>query len=115
VVERLEELGPDLRVVVDDSARTKGHGRPGSPETHAAVRLIASAPGCPAFCRDLQGQEHNGRLPGNYPEGGDEVVHVGNDMGATDAALRALKEEVEGIPSPSTIRRVAQKTKTVAA
>ena len=30
-------------------------------------------------------------------------------MEVTDAALRALKEEVEGIPSPTTIRRVRQK------
>ncbi len=43
VVERLEALGHNLKVIIDDSARTKGHGRPGSPETHAAERLIASA------------------------------------------------------------------------
>jgi hypothetical protein len=43
VVERLEALGPNLKVIIDDSARTKGHGRPDSPETHAAERLIASA------------------------------------------------------------------------
>ncbi len=43
VVERLEALGPRLRIIIDDSARTKGHGRPNSPETHAAERLVASA------------------------------------------------------------------------
>lgn len=32
-------------------------------------------------------------------------------MEASDAALRALKEEVEGIPSPATIRRVRKKLK----
>ncbi|AUX78692.1 phospholipase D-like domain-containing protein [Sinorhizobium fredii] len=43
VVERLEALGPNLKVIIDDSARTKGHGRPHSPESRAAERLIASA------------------------------------------------------------------------
>ncbi|ANL38319.1 phospholipase D-like domain-containing protein [Rhizobium phaseoli] len=43
VVQRLEALGPRLKVIIDDSERTKGHGRPESPETHAAERLIASA------------------------------------------------------------------------
>lgn len=32
-------------------------------------------------------------------------------MAVTDAALRQLKEEVEGIPSPTTIRRVRKKLK----
>ena len=43
VVDRLEALGPKLRIIIDDSARTEGHGRPNSPETRAAERLIASA------------------------------------------------------------------------
>ena len=50
-------------------------------------------------------------LPGYYPADGDDGVHVGDDMEASDAALRALKEEVEGIPSPATIRRVRKKLK----
>jgi len=36
---------------------------------------------------------------------------VGDDMAATDAALGALKEEVEGFPSPATIKRVRMKLK----
>lgn len=48
-------------------------------------------------------------LPGYYPEAGDEGIHVGEDMVVTDAALRRLKEEIEGIPSPETIRRVRNK------
>lgn len=48
-------------------------------------------------------------LPGYYPENGDEGIHVGNDMAVTDAAVRTLKEEIEGIPTPGTIRRVRQK------
>jgi HTH-type transcriptional regulator/antitoxin MqsA len=30
-------------------------------------------------------------------------------MAVTDAAVRTLKEEIEGIPTPGTIRRVRQK------
>lgn len=48
-------------------------------------------------------------LPGYYPASDGEGVHVGEDMAITDAALRRLKEEVEGIPSPETIRRVRNK------
>ena len=36
-------------------------------------------------------------------------MHVGDDMAVTDMALRNLKEEIEGIPSPTTIRRVREK------
>jgi HTH-type transcriptional regulator/antitoxin MqsA len=33
------------------------------------------------------------------------------DMDAVDEALRALKEQIEGVPSPATIRRVRAKLK----
>lgn len=48
-------------------------------------------------------------LPGYYPQGEGVGIHVGQDMAVTDAALRALKEEVDGLPSPATIRRVREK------
>ncbi len=48
-------------------------------------------------------------LAGYYPEGTGEAVHVGDDMKAVDETLRALKEKIDGIPSPSTIRRVRTK------
>lgn len=51
------------------------------------------------------------QLPGYYSRNGDEGIHVGDDMTATDVALRSLKEEIEGIPSPATIRRVRKKLK----
>ncbi len=50
-------------------------------------------------------------LPGYYSQSSEEGVHVGNDMAVTDMALRALKEEIEGIPTPATIRRVREKLK----
>ncbi|MBF0304822.1 MAG: type II toxin-antitoxin system MqsA family antitoxin [Alphaproteobacteria bacterium] len=48
-------------------------------------------------------------LPGYYPDGEGESVHVGTDMAAADAALRALKEQMDGVPSPATIRRIRTK------
>jgi len=48
-------------------------------------------------------------LPGYYPVGGGEGVHVGDDMAVVDQALRALKEKADGLPSPATIRRVRAK------
>ena len=48
-------------------------------------------------------------LPGYYPKGDGDGVLVGEDMSVVDAALRALKEKVEGVPSPATIRRVRTK------
>jgi HTH-type transcriptional regulator/antitoxin MqsA len=50
-------------------------------------------------------------LPGYYPDGEGDGVHVGDDMGAADAALRALKERIDGVPSPTTIKRVRAKLK----
>jgi len=50
-------------------------------------------------------------LPGYYPAGEGEGVHVGQDMSVVDEALRALKEKIEGVPSPATIRRVRAKLK----
>ena len=63
------------------------------------------------FVVTYKGRTRTVELPGYYPAAGDDGVHVGDDMEASDAALRALKEEVEGIPSPATIRRVRKKLK----
>ena len=48
-------------------------------------------------------------LPGYYPAGTGDGVHIGDDMAVVDAALRGLKEKIEGLPSPATIRRVRTK------
>ncbi|QND58157.1 type II toxin-antitoxin system MqsA family antitoxin [Mesorhizobium huakuii] len=50
-------------------------------------------------------------LPGYYPATGNEGVHVGDDMIAVEAALRALKEKIDGVPAPATIRRMRTKLK----
>jgi len=50
-------------------------------------------------------------LPGYYPASEADGVHVGDDMAAVDAALRILKEKIDGVPSPETIRRIRAKLK----
>jgi HTH-type transcriptional regulator/antitoxin MqsA len=50
-------------------------------------------------------------LPGWYPEGEGDGVLVGDDMAAADQALRELKERVDGLPSPTSIRRIRAKLK----
>jgi HTH-type transcriptional regulator/antitoxin MqsA len=61
------------------------------------------------FTLRYKGQERVVDLPGYYPDGDGESVHVGADMAAADDALRLLKEQVDGMPSPATIRRIRQK------
>ena len=63
------------------------------------------------FIVTYKGKSITIELPGYYPENGAEGVHVGDDMAISDAALRTLKEQIEGIPSPATIRRVREKLK----
>lgn len=77
-----------------------------SPETGEVLRRDARP-----FVVTYKGRSRTVDLPGYYPESGNDGIHVGADMAVTDAALRALKEEVEGIPSPATIRRVRRKLK----
>ncbi len=77
-----------------------------SPETGEILRR-----GVRPFVVTYKGESITVDLPGYYPERGDSSVHVGDDMAATDQALRTLKEKVEGIPSPATIRRVRARLK----
>jgi HTH-type transcriptional regulator/antitoxin MqsA len=50
-------------------------------------------------------------LPGYYPLGEGEGVHVGDDMRVVDEALRALKRQVDGVPTPAEIRTLRKKLK----
>ena len=50
-------------------------------------------------------------LPGYYPAGEGEGVHVGDDMRVVDEALRELKRRVEGVPMPAEIRALRKKLK----
>lgn len=75
-----------------------------SPETGETLRR-----GVRPFVVTYKGRGITVDLPGYYSEKGSDGVHVGDDMAVSDAALRALKEEIEGIPAPATIRRVREK------
>lgn len=74
------------------------------PET-AAVLHRATHP----FTVRYKGLEAVVDLPGYYPDGDGESVHVGADMVAAEDALRVLKEQADGVPAPATIRRIRQK------
>jgi HTH-type transcriptional regulator/antitoxin MqsA len=50
-------------------------------------------------------------LPGYYGDEEDDGVHVGDDMTVVDNTLRSLKERVDGIPAPATIRRLRARLK----
>ncbi len=77
-----------------------------SPETGELLRR-----GVRPFIVTYKDKSRTVELPGYYPDGGNDGIHVGDDMAVTDAALRQLKEEAEGIPAPATIRRVRRKLK----
>jgi HTH-type transcriptional regulator/antitoxin MqsA len=50
-------------------------------------------------------------LPGYYPAGEGEGVHVGDDMRVVDKTLRELKRRVDGVPMPAEIRALRKKLK----
>ncbi|WP_276120797.1 type II toxin-antitoxin system MqsA family antitoxin [Pararhizobium qamdonense] len=63
------------------------------------------------FTVSYKGKSRLVDLPGYYPAGDGDGVHVGKDMDVVDQALREIKEEVDGLPSPATIRRIRTKLK----
>lgn len=77
-----------------------------SPETGAVLTR-----GIRPFEVTYKGETITVELPGYYPDGDGDGVHVGHDMNVVDIALRSLKEKVEGLPSPATIRRIRNKLK----
>ena len=78
-----------------------------APETGAILSR-----GVRPFVVTYKGESLTVDLPGYYPQGdGDDGVVVGDDMRVVDEALRALKEKLDGVPSPATIRRIRRKLK----
>jgi hypothetical protein len=56
IVSRLEKLGKRLQIIIDDS---DAHGKPGSPETAAAARLVTSAGKSNVRRQHMGGLQHN--------------------------------------------------------
>lgn len=77
-----------------------------SPETGEALNR-----GLRPFTVTYKGRSVTVDLPGYYPAGDGDGVLVGDDMALADAALRTLKEQVDGLPTPTTIRRIRSKLK----
>lgn len=77
-----------------------------SPKTGETLRREVRS-----FVVAYKGEAVTVALPGYYPADGGDGVHIGDDMAVVDAALRSLKERIEGLPSPATIRRVRAKLK----
>jgi HTH-type transcriptional regulator/antitoxin MqsA len=77
-----------------------------SPETGESLRRDVRP-----FTVTYKGRSAVVNLPGYYPAGLGDGVLVGDDMQAADGAVRQLKEEIDGIPTPATIRRVRAKLK----
>ncbi len=77
-----------------------------SPETGETLTR-----GVRPFAVAYKGETITVDLPGYYPASDGESVHVGDDMVAVDAALRVLKEKIDGVPAPATIRRMRAKLK----
>lgn len=89
------------------SAKASGHeATMTSPETGEPLTR-----GVRPFTVAYKGHAITVDLPGWYPEGEGEGVLVGDDMAAADQALRELKERVDGLPSPASIRRIRAKLK----
>jgi len=74
------------------------------PQTGATLRR-----GTRPFTVRYKGRSLVVDLPGYYPRGKGESVHVGNDMAGADQALRRLKETIDGVPAPATIKRIRTK------
>jgi HTH-type transcriptional regulator/antitoxin MqsA len=77
-----------------------------SPETGETLTR-----GTRPFTVAYKGEIETVELPGYYPSSDGDGVLIGDDMAAADAALRRLKEKVDGIPTPETIRRLRAKLK----
>jgi HTH-type transcriptional regulator/antitoxin MqsA len=63
------------------------------------------------FTVSYKGQSVDVDLPGYYPDGPGEAVHIGADLQVVDDALRALRQQIDGIPTPAGIRALRKKLK----
>ncbi|MFM9975283.1 MAG: type II toxin-antitoxin system MqsA family antitoxin [Beijerinckiaceae bacterium] len=63
------------------------------------------------FAVTYKGKSITVDLPGYYPAGEGDGVHVGDDMRVVDAALRDLRRTIDGLPTPEDIRALRKKLK----
>jgi HTH-type transcriptional regulator/antitoxin MqsA len=77
-----------------------------SPETGETLTR-----GIRPFTVEYKGESATVDLPGYYPAGEGDGVHVGKDLSVVDEALRGLKEKIDGLPAPATIRQIRAKLK----
>lgn len=77
-----------------------------SPETGETLTR-----GVRPFTVEYKGESATVDLPGYYAAGEGDGVHVGKDMSVVDEALRSLKEKIDGVPAPATIRQIRAKLK----
>lgn len=77
-----------------------------SPETGRTLRR-----GIRPFPVTYKGETVIVDLPGYYGPADEDGVLVGDDMRLADEALRTLKERIDGLPSPVSIRRIRSKLK----
>lgn len=85
--------------------------RPPAATITASENGVLLSRGVRPFTVTYKGESRVVDLPGYYPDGDGDGVVVGEDMRVVDEALRALKEKLDGVPSPATIRRVRKKLK----
>jgi HTH-type transcriptional regulator / antitoxin MqsA len=77
-----------------------------SPDTGETLRRDARP-----FAVVYKGASVTVDLPGYYPAGEGDGVHVGKDMRVVDVALRDLRRTVDGLPTPDDIRALRKKLK----
>lgn len=77
-----------------------------SPETGEPL-----ARGVRPFAVHYKGATQIVDLPGYYPAGEGDGVHVGADMQVVAEALRALRRQMDGAPTPDAIRALRGKLK----
>jgi HTH-type transcriptional regulator/antitoxin MqsA len=63
------------------------------------------------FVVSYKGESITVDLPGYYPDGEGDGVHIGDDMRPVGEALRAIKEKLESVPPPTEIRRIRTRLK----
>ncbi|WP_434618178.1 type II toxin-antitoxin system MqsA family antitoxin [Azospirillum sp. B2RO_4] len=82
------------------------------PETMISERGRELRRGVRPLTVTYKGVSKTVEMPGWYPDDphdDEDAVFTGSDLDVSDAALRELKEQVDRIPRPETVRRIREK------